>query len=115
MLDTIITGDSGEVPATVNVCVTHWMIFMMPGRELQIYFLPVITNEPLAPELKVYWDFEFWKWYDTDTHYLYRSKSNHVKTLVQIKVSDKSSLTLASRLGLLCATYLCLSVMQISR
>ena len=34
MLDTIITGDSGEVPATVNVCVTHWMIFMMPGREL---------------------------------------------------------------------------------
>jgi len=46
--------------------------------------LPVITNEPLAPELKVYWDFvrEFWKWYDTDTHYLYRSKSNYVKSLV---------------------------------
>lgn len=83
LLDTIIiTGDSGEVPATVNVCVIHWMIFIIPGCETLDLFLPVITNEPLAPELKVYRDFvrEFWKWYDTDTRYLYRS--NHVKTSI---------------------------------
>jgi hypothetical protein len=34
LLDTIISGDSGEVPAIVNGCVTHWMLFMMPSCEL---------------------------------------------------------------------------------